>query len=142
MWETKRVLKRCFYIILVLSFFSLSAQAQQSSLEMEQGSSASREFLMSCTYGVLAGTMVGLASLAFVDKPSENMQRVARGASLGLYTGILLGLYVVYVIPAMEDDSSDEDPIARLDKLSWDISPLINASGIEGLQARYTVLRW
>ncbi len=136
------MLKRCFYIILVLSFFSLSAQAQQSSLEMEQGSSASREFLMSCTYGVLAGTMVGLASLAFVDKPSENMQRVARGASLGLYTGILLGLYVVYVIPAMEDDSSDEDPIARLDKLSWDISPLINASGIEGLQARYTVLRW
>jgi hypothetical protein len=31
------------------------------------------------------------------------MNRVARGASLGLYTGILLGLYVVYIVSSMED---------------------------------------
>lgn len=84
-----------------------------------------REFMMSCTYGVLAGTLVGAASLAFTKKPSDNMHRVARGASLGLYTGILLGLYVVYIVPGME--STDEDPAVavqkRLDKISFFVSP-------------------
>src|SRR5262245_13302438 len=59
-----------------------------------------RDFIMSCTYGVLAGTLVGAASLAFVDKPGDNLQRVARGASLGLYAGIALGYYTVYYLPA------------------------------------------
>src|SRR4051794_14077758 len=57
-----------------------------------------REFLMSCTYGVLAGTLVGAATLAFTSKPGDNLNRVARGASFGLYAGILLGFYVVYVV--------------------------------------------
>ena len=54
--------------------------------------SNSREFIMSCTYGVLAGTLVGAAMLAFTDQPGENLGKVARGASIGLYTGIILGL--------------------------------------------------
>jgi hypothetical protein len=57
------------------------------------------EFLMSVTYGTLAGTLLGVASLAFAGKPSDNLQNVARGASLGLYAGILLGVYVVYAVP-------------------------------------------
>ncbi len=65
-----------------------------------------REFLLSCVYGTVAGTLVGAASLAFTDKPNKNLNRVARGASIGLYTGILLGLYVVY--GTSEDDS---DPV-------------------------------
>lgn len=63
-----------------------------------------REFLMSVTYGTLAGALLGTASLAFTDKPGEKLQRIARGASLGLYFGILLGLYVVYGVP----DGSEE----------------------------------
>lgn len=66
----------------------------------------SREFLLSCVYGTVAGTLVGAASLAFTDKPNKNLNRVARGASIGLYSGILLGLYVVY--GTSEDDS---DPV-------------------------------
>jgi hypothetical protein len=73
--------------------------------------STTREFIASCTYGVLAGTLVGAASLAFTDRPGDSLNRVARGASLGLYTGILLGLYVVYVVPGMEPDV-EEDPVA------------------------------
>ncbi len=63
-----------------------------------------REFMMSVTYGTLAGALLGTASLAFTDKPGDKLQRIARGASLGLYFGILLGLYVVYGVP----DESDE----------------------------------
>ena len=65
-----------------------------------------REFLLSCVYGTVAGTLVGAASLAFTDKPNKNLNRVARGASIGLYAGILLGLYVVY--GTSEDDA---DPV-------------------------------
>lgn len=54
---------------------------------------------MACTYGVLAGTLVGAATLAFEDRPSDNLNKVARGASIGLYTGILMGLYVLYLVP-------------------------------------------
>ncbi len=70
---------------------------------------ASREFLLSCTYGILAGALVGAASLAVEDDPSSKVHRVARGASLGLYSGILLGLYVVYVVPAQLQNEERED---------------------------------
>jgi hypothetical protein len=39
----------------------------------------SREFLLSCTYGVLAGSLVGAATLAFSENPSDNLNRIARG---------------------------------------------------------------
>lgn len=77
-------------VLFISSSFLCIGQAQAS---------PEREFIMSCTYGVLAGTLVGAASLAFVDKPSDNLQQVARGASLGLYLGIALGLYTVYILP-------------------------------------------
>jgi hypothetical protein len=70
--------------------------------------SPEKEFIMSCTYGVLAGTLVGAASLAFVDRPSENLQRVARGASLGLYMGIGLGYYTAYVLPKQLEKQEDK----------------------------------
>jgi hypothetical protein len=101
-----------------------------------------REFVMSCTYGVLAGTLVGAASLAFTSKPSDNMFRVARGASIGLYAGILLGLYVVYIVPGMEQNP-DEIPVAKLDKIPI-LAPTFGANfkQIDGLQADWTVLRF
>lgn len=69
-----------------------------------------REFVMSCSYGVLAGTLVGAASLAFSDRPGDNLNKIARGASIGLYAGILLGLYVVYGVSA---EGGEEAPTAE-----------------------------
>lgn len=63
---------------------------------------------MSCTYGVLAGTMIGAASLAFSNKPGDNLNNIARGASIGLYAGILLGLYVVYAVPSEDEQAVQE----------------------------------
>ena len=81
------------FVFILLVFLSMSIPHQA---QAEPG----RELLLSCTYGVLAGTLVGAASLAVEDDPGSKVHRIARGASLGLYTGILLGLYVVYVVPA------------------------------------------
>lgn len=69
-----------------------------------------REFIMSATYGVLAGTLVGAATLAFTDNPGDNLKNIARGASFGLYAGILLGLYVVYGVPGEGDEDAPPPP--------------------------------
>lgn len=69
---------------------------------------------MACTYGVLAGTLVGAATLAFEDRPSENLNKVARGASIGLYTGILMGLYVMYLVPSGNQIDGDLYPLQPL----------------------------
>jgi hypothetical protein len=70
--------------------------------------SPEKEFVMSCTYGVVAGTLVGAATLAFEDRPGDNLNNVARGASLGLYAGIVLGLYTVYYLPGQLEKREQE----------------------------------
>lgn len=54
-----------------------------------------KTFLRSCGYGTLIGAGVGLASLVFEKKPNESYSNIARGASLGLYAGIGMGLLMV-----------------------------------------------
>lgn len=121
-------------IILAFSIFSHP---------LARAENETREFVMSCTYGVLAGTLVGAASLAFASKPGDSMFRVARGASIGLYAGILLGLYVVYVVPGMEENP-EEEPVVSLDRLPVMIRPTFGLNDLapDGLQADFTVLRF
>ena len=111
-----------------------------------------RDFIMSCSYGVLAGTLVGAATLAFSDKPGDNLNKVARGASFGLYAGILLGLYVVYGVPNQEEAEIRDQlgqyqfniqpirKVAELPRLL--ISPVIGERGVEGGEFRYSVYRF
>ena len=93
----------------------------------ELGANPEREFIMSCTYGVLAGTLVGAASLAFVERPGDNLQRVARGASLGLYMGIALGFYTVYILPKQ---LQKEDEKLLDNETSWFVYPLIDDKNV------------
>lgn len=89
--------------LFLLMFFMMITLLRSPQAKAE----ASREFLLSCTYGVLAGALVGAASLAVEDDPASKMHRVARGASLGLYAGILLGAYVVYVVPSQMESEQE-----------------------------------
>lgn len=131
-----------FYSIL-LSFavigsgsFLPSAWAQGRSMASMGANSSSQEFIMACTYGVLAGTLIGAASLAFVDKPSDNLNKVARGASLGLYAGILLGAYVIYVVP---DDGEEDNPLISKNFL---ILPTWSEKGIDGAMAQMNLFNF
>ncbi|MCB0356141.1 MAG: hypothetical protein KDD40_03995, partial [Bdellovibrionales bacterium] len=115
--------------------------AQETYDETSENKMAMKEFVRSCTYGVLAGTLVGAATLAFTEQPGENINRVARGASLGLYAGILLGLYVVYIVPGqineeLEDDSNLLPPGESLEESSfhWQAFPVVSQNqDIDGL---------
>ncbi len=110
-----------------------------------------REFIMSSTYGVLAGCLVGAATLAFTDKPGDNLKNIARGASFGLYAGIFLGLYVIYGVPSgsvppMEEGPStnpEEYPEGNSEDLPPGVRncpaiyPLISDKGIDGAGLAY-----
>lgn len=118
-----------------------------------------REFIMSCSYGVLAGTLVGAATLAFSEKPGDSLNKVARGASYGLYAGILLGLYVVYGVPSAEEDRIRDElggmqppmyqspsPVAKLERRSETIAsrfllaPVFSERGsLDGAEVFYKV---
>lgn len=124
-------------LIVVFSTYP-SAQAQSSA----NSSTASREFLMSCTYGTLAGTLVGAASLGFEKEPGQKLNRIARGASLGLYAGILLGLYVVYVVPGQMEKAREER--LRKQMSQFDLSPTFSpvSKRMDGAVASYRILEF
>ena len=49
-------------------------------------------FLKHCAYGTVFGALAGTVSLVAVDKPSDHLNNISRGASLGLYSGIIYSL--------------------------------------------------
>lgn len=69
-------------IITVFSFVSLSSWAIDPKLNVVAESAG---------YGIVAGTLLGTATLAFGGEG----RNIAKGASLGLYAGLIFGAYVV-----------------------------------------------
>ena len=121
--------------------------------DFDGNSQAGREFIMSCTYGVLAGTLVGAASLAFEEQPGDKLHKIARGASIGLYAGILLGVYVVYILPGqlerqqqeqLEESINDSARFRLIEPPRLSLRPTFNSytGQIDGAAADYTVLRF
>lgn len=100
--KIKLMLKRNLFVFTVLLSLSSPARAAEG-----------RQFFMSVIYGTLAGTLVGAASLAFTTSPGDNLNNVSRGASYGLYAGILLGLYVTYVLEDEPPPNGYQQPQSR-----------------------------
>ena len=100
---------------------------------------------MSCSYGVLAGTLVGAATLAFTEQPGQNLNKVARGASLGLYAGILLGLYVTNASAPEDEDAAAQlrnTTNFKMEPPRLQVFPLITERGLDGLGAEFRLLNF
>jgi hypothetical protein len=79
--------KACVSIALGLMLLILPcASHAQSSLEV---------VLYDSLVGAGIGALVGAATLAFVDHPSDRLERIAQGASIGLIGGIAFGFYEI-----------------------------------------------
>lgn len=126
----------CF---LVLSFMHITAYGQEMAKDRK-----AREFLVSATYGTLVGALVGAATLAFEDDPGENLQRIARGASLGLYAGILLGIYVTSSHKETPEGEGEQAPPEEESIPGVDVyfEPMFKDKKIDGMTAHFTVLRF
>lgn len=110
--------------LLLVLFFGLGPQQSFAADDMH-------EFITSCSYGVIAGSLVGVASLAFEKQPGKSLNNVARGASLGLYAGIILGIYAIYFVPG--ENERDFNRVS--------IGPTFGPQArIDGVQGQFRVL--
>ena len=75
-----------YFFILLLLAISLIPRTSQAEMDGRV-----KAMLTVTTYGVVGGTLLGVASLAFGAKP----RAIAIGASLGLYAGLIFGSYIV-----------------------------------------------
>ena len=63
--------------------------------------------------GIVAGALLGAASLALTESPGDNLRNIAMGASIGLYLGIGIGVYQVYFSGDDEPPAKDTKPGAK-----------------------------
>ena len=97
------MIKHFIVIIIAVSVILMPANAYANK---------GKEIGLTAAYGVVAGTIVGVATLAFSGSPGSHLRNVAVGASLGLYAGILLGAYLAYGVkldPEVEEDDDDDE---------------------------------
>jgi hypothetical protein len=109
-------------LILALCLYQTSAGAEEAD--------KMRRFLVACGYGTLIGASIGAASLAFTDDPGSKTMNIAKGASLGLYGGIFVGLY------GNHGQNVEESGVVPA------ISPLVRNGKIEGAQFSILGLRF
>lgn len=87
-------------------------------------------FLRTCAWGTLGGALVGTASLILEDKPSEHTINIARGASLGLYAGIIYGL-------SRPPENSQAPNVDELSSFWFELKPPTTTVPSQELQARW-----
>lgn len=137
-----KLINRCVIPVLLGGSLGFSNVAFAQTSTADQPVNKTRQFMLSATYGALAGALVGGASLAFADRPGDNLNKVARGASLGLYAGILLGLYVVYGGSSSSSDDYDDDASMQMRTPKFIVGPVITERGLEGAEGRFSVLEF
>jgi hypothetical protein len=120
-----------FLILIFLSPKLLAQDAEDNKM---------REFLTSAAYGTLVGALVGAASLAFVDNPDDELQKVAKGASLGLYAGIALGIYVTQFHSDEPEPELGKELEVSIPRVI--VAPLLSRNGIDGFTSQFTVYQF
>ena len=74
---------------------------------------SAKVFVLTSTYGVMAGALTGVASLAFTSAPRQHLRNIAIGSSVGLYVGILLGAYMIWGVPDPSDVKAAEEKATK-----------------------------
>jgi hypothetical protein len=100
-------MKIIFLLLFLVSIKIPKAQAMDDSLL----SPKLRAFLVVSGYGAAGGALLGLASLAF----GQDGKAIARGASLGLYTGMVLGAYIIFTHDQYEKGIYQEQGPSKYD---------------------------
>ena len=82
-------LNKLFIICFLLgSLNSLSVFAQDSNEDLDSLVSDTKTDLMTVVGGGLAGAVLGLSTLSFVDEPKDHTRNIIVGASLGIIFGV------------------------------------------------------
>lgn len=74
--------------LLLVQFLSFSAFAQGTNNDLDALVSDTKTDLMTVVGGGLAGAVLGLSTLSFVDEPKDHTRNIIVGASLGIIFGV------------------------------------------------------
>jgi hypothetical protein len=87
----KYLTKKLAVLFLVFSLTLVTTQNSYAQDDKSVMTPKLKAFLIVSAYGTALGALLGVASLAFDAKE----RAIAQGASLGLYAGIIFGIYIV-----------------------------------------------
>ncbi len=109
----KNILRTIIFVVLTVSFIAVKPQVTQAKSFPPEA----KMMLTMSAYGAAGGALLGFATMAFGTEPIS----IARGASLGLYAGILFGTYVIasryyrkhsyYSAPVQDVPYNEEPPL-------------------------------
>ncbi len=160
--------KLCLPSLIIIVLWCPGALAQNTSHEISYKAESNHERLLpkplfdSIVFGVEAGTICGIAAITgFHHNFRQNLDfhNVSRGASYGLYAGILLGLYITYWADlddekAIQSTEAKTDESSAMTKLYYQkhqqrktgpeihLSPLFSESKVTGFVMNWTVVRF
>jgi hypothetical protein len=105
-----------------------------------------QDLFITAGYSTALGAAMGVACLPFIDTPEDNLRYVAIGASVGFFTGTLLGAYLV-LSPTFSGNSADNSALAPvptpLDREGLHVRPTFAASGaISRIDTTWTIARF
>lgn len=86
-------LKNLVFIFTLFAFISNSTMAQDNAKDVEELVQGTKNDLLMVISGGLAGAVLGLSTLSFVEEPKEHTRNIIVGASLGIIAGVA---YVAY----------------------------------------------
>lgn len=101
------------FVVLLMLFVPLASGAEEAKMI---------GFIKTCAWGTLMGSGGGVVAMAFEEEPGKHTNLIARGASLGLYAGIAVGLL------ALNESSQSQEA----NEASWSWMPLLHAGEIQG----------
>lgn len=93
---------QCFLLITLLLPISPWAQLNESeelSFELRQQQKPSyslQDFFITSLYGTLIGSIIGTVTMSINEEETQDLRKIAQGASIGLYAGLATGLYTFY----------------------------------------------
>ena len=77
-----------FLLIIMLGVTTLPSFAQDNAKDMEELVEGTKNDLLVVIAGGLAGAVLGLSTLSFVEEPKEHTRNIIVGASLGIIAGV------------------------------------------------------
>ncbi len=112
---------KLFNILVIMMFLVVTSSnsfAQDNAKDMEELVAGTKSDLLVVISGGLAGAILGLSTLSFVDEPKEHTRNIIVGASIGIIAGVG---YVAYSQAAKSQEMmyGPGDEAARFDPKSF-----------------------
>ena len=80
--------KNLILSLIILSLFPFNGMAQEANNDLDGLVNDTKSDLLVVVGGGLAGAVLGLSTLSFVEEPKEHTKNIIMGASIGIIAGV------------------------------------------------------